>query len=151
MTTNKEIEITKKLDVQNGDAIWNKKGITILKLPDYLEGAILFRLPYGEINPGTIFTIVTRPSSTIYIARTKDSGWPDATFSNNRSYPGWKEEYGEVTTKRPNVTPKAAPKLKIWSKQTGTDNSTELSPTSTGIATVAIFVKEGKMHSLKYV
>ena len=130
----------------------------ITHLPEFLKNEILFRLPFNDIEEGTIFNIITLWPSTIYIARIKDDencGWPKDALEDS----GWEllanhGDYVEIFGKDLLMWRR----FELWRKMVGENEGTTLPeikeaserPTELKSA-VAIFVVEGIEPHFKYI
>ena len=130
--------------------IWNNRDATIKDIPDYLKGAILFQLPYKDIQKGTIFSIVACEQSDIYIAheeaKGKRNGWSESTLREDGKN-GWEPCPGPVITIVTNNTPFC--KLpNIWCRTAQRGQTINFPEVETSETVAAIFVKESKLNIL---
>ena len=134
-------------DVKYGQKLWNNADHTVERLPPYLEGAVLFQLPYKKIIKGTVFTIKAPPSFHVYVAYKENRGWSDDDFSSEDGGDGktWEWIGGEVGYKRTaKMLPRSSPILtRIWRHVIGSNSSIQLPKTTNDEFVAAIFLVEG--------
>ena len=148
MTSNTRTKIQKIDNVHVTNLIWNNRNATIKELPDFLKGAILFQLPYKDIQKGTIFSISTVEQCDIVIAHEDAkvngrNGWAESTLKID-GIRGWEPCPAPVLTIVSDNTPFCT-LSKIWSRRAQKGQIIELPEIETSETVAAIFVVEGKI------
>lgn len=157
MTDSNNVIYVPCTDIQEGKQIWSKgksaggahgETVTISKLPSFLKGTSLFKLPMADVEKETVFTITALPSSTIYIVQQKEGGWADDTLlhsDQNWARKNCTEDPFEVKkpVRLPGVLPKDFNIFYLEKRSTGT--TTVLPKVTSAHKLFAIFLAEGKM------
>ena len=146
MTSNTNTKIQKIDSVHLTNRIWNNRNATINELPEFLKGAILFQLPYKDIQKGTIFSVTTCEQSDIVIAHEDAkvngrNGWSEETLRID-GIRGWQPCPGPVLTIVSNNTPFCT-LTKLWSIRAQQGDTIHLPEVETSETVAAVFVLEG--------
>ena len=146
MTSNTNTKIQKIDNVHVTNRVWNNRNAVIKELPDFLKGAMLFQLPYKDIQRGTIFSITACEQSDVVIAHEDAkvngrNGWSEDTLRID-GIRGWQPCPAPVLTIVSNNTPFCT-LPKIWSRGLQKGQTMELPEVETSETVAAIFVVEG--------
>ena len=139
--------------IEIGVHLWDDKKSEIKDIPDFLKGAVFFRIPRKGLHKDISLRVITRPSSTVYIAWRGGDGFEgleDVNKDVKTLTKGWTKIEGKIEHESFSVTSvrtRAQPYIeKIWQKSIGLQTSMTLpKPTGKDIS-AAIFVVEGVLE-----
>lgn len=127
--------------------IWSNNNDTIKELPDFLEGTILFQLPFKAIPAGSSLSIVSDEWSDIFIAHEEKEG--EEIFEKNLTKLRWNKKEGEVRITRSNINSSKQLDLStIWHRRIK-PGGTHLPEIQISNTAIAIFIKEGEVEVSK--
>ena len=128
------------------ERIWSNRNDTIEELPDFLEGTILFQLPFETIPKGTSLSITSDECSEVFIA-CEENGDREI-FEKSLTKLRWKKKVGNVRITRSNInTSKQLVLSTIWHRSLEAGGTT-LPPVTIDKLSIAVFIKEGRINIL---
>ena len=119
----------------NNGTVWVDRNYKFSNLPDYLEGTLLFQLPYKAIRQGQVTEILVHQPSTLYLGHDSNrNGGFQKTLPNN----GW-----ELVVNNAGIKTGGGNLDFIWKKVVPNDSLTRISlpETTTSETTHCIFVQ----------
>ena len=119
----------------NNGTVWVDRNYKFSNLPDYLEGTLLFQLPYKAIRQGQVTEILVHQPSTLYLGHDSSrNGGFQKTLPNN----GW-----ELVANNAGIKTGGGNLDFIWKKLVPNDSLTRISlpETTTSETTHCIFVQ----------
>ena len=119
----------------NNGTVWVDRNYKFSNLPDYLEGTLLFQLPYKAIRQGTVTEILVHQPSTLYLGHESN---------RNGGFPKTLPKYGwELVTSNAGIKTGGGGLDYIWKKVVSNDSLTTISlpDTKTSETTHCLFVQ----------
>ena len=119
----------------NNSTVWVDRNYKFSNLPDYLEGTLLFQVPYKAIRQGTVTEILVHQPSTLYLGH---------ELSRNGGFQKTLPKFGwELVTNEAGIKTGGGNLDYIWKKVVSNDSLTTISlpETTTSETTHCIFVQ----------